>query len=137
MNTFKFLAFLLAAGALVSACGHQGDIGSAEQSGDARLEIETRIDMGDFEGPNFKKFTNVFFRNTGSDTLIVYAVTPMCDCTEVILKDTVLAPGQMGIIEAYLDLSAYPVKTTEKEFSIWSNNADEKEVFVTLVGTKK
>lgn len=137
IDSLKAFAIAVGLACISAACGHSDKHVGKAQPGNAILEIPTRIDMGDIVGPSFKKFTYVFFRNTGTDTLYIYAVTPTCDCTETVLKDSVLAPGATGTIEAYLDLSEYVAGPIEKDFSIWSSNSEAKEVFVTLVGTKK
>ena len=100
------------------------------------LEIDTLTDMGIFEGPYYKKFVNIDFRNTGDTLLHILKVIPECDCTEVSVNDTILPPGAVGTITAYLDLSDYPFGENRKQFAILSDSRGKKVTYVTLIGTK-
>lgn len=132
----KFVLFLMLS-ALIVSCGNQTKL-EVKQPGDAVLDIPERVEMGDIGEPHFKKFVDVKFKNTGTDTLYIFAVVPECDCTEVQIMDKVVAPKKEGFLRAYLDLTDSPYAVeNEKRFYVVSNNKYAKEVYVTLVGTKK
>lgn len=118
----------------LAACGG----GQAAKTTDGpRLQIDTLVDMGDFEGPRFKKFTNIPYSNVGTDTLYILSCMASCECVELIVSDSVLAPGASGTITAYLDLTEKPLRTNEQPFFILSNDPVRHETDVVLVGTKK
>ena len=122
--------------AMVTSCGNK-NTKEYEQPGNAILEVPERVDMGDFEGPYYKKFVNIEFKNTGTDTLYIRGALSDCDCTELEVVDSVVGPQKSGMIIAYLDLGGLPDLETEKQFMIVSNNKKAKAVYVTLVGRKK
>ena len=93
--------------------------------------------MGDFTEPHYKKFVDISFKNAGTDTLHIIAAVPDCDCTEIEVLDSAVAPNHKGRLRAYLDLSEYPSDINRKRFFVLSNNRDAKAVYVTLVGNKK
>lgn len=121
---------------MLTACGGK-NANENEQPGNAILEIPERVDMGEFEGPYYKKFVNIEFKNTGTDTLYIHTAVPDCDCTELEVVDSIVAPQNTGLIKAYLDLSGFPEIESEKQFFVLSNNSKTKAVYVTLVGRKK
>jgi len=128
-----FLFFTIALS--FAACG--GGSGRAADSGGPRLQIDTIVNMGDFEGPRFKKFTNIPFSNVGTDTLYILSCMGSCECVELVVNDSMLAPGASGTITAYLDLSEKPLRTNEQPFFILTNDPVHHETDVVLVGTKK
>ena len=134
MKAKYILTIVLAA--LLTACGGK-NANENEQPGDAILEIPERVDMGEFEGPYYKKFVNIEFKNAGTDTLYIFSALPECDCTELEVVNETVAPGNTGIIKAYLDLSGYSSLETEKPFIVSSNSKKARRVYVTLVGRKK
>lgn len=103
----------------------------------ARLEVPTEVDLGVFDLDHIVKSQIVKFRNTGNDTLYVLAAMPECDCTEVELLDSAIAPQAMGRVRASLNLNDYPADTIRKDFGIISNNYGERVVRVTLVGVRQ
>ena len=134
MKTKYILTAVLAV--MLTACGGKTS-SENEQPGNAILEIPERVDMGEFEGPYYKKFVNIEFKNVGTDTLYIFSVLPECDCTELEVVDSIVAPQKSGIIKAYLDLSGYSSLETEKSFIVSSNNKKARRVYVTLVGRIK
>ena len=122
---------------VLPSCGSQ-EKSEIKQPGDAVLEIPERVDMGDIGAPHFKKYVDIKFKNTGTDTLYIIAAVPECDCTEVQILDQAVAPQKEGILRSYLDATDFrPGVETEKFFYVVSNNKYGKNVYVTLVGTKK
>lgn len=136
--TLKTILLSLFAAVFLFSCGTKGNQSSQTDAGvpgKAHLDIAERVDMGDFYEPRYKKYVTVPFRNTGTDTLHIAVVEPECECTEIVLKDTVLAPGASGTLDAYLDLLDYPSIQVEKPFFIISD-ADNRIVYVSLVGIR-
>lgn len=131
--TMKQLFLVLAACLFLSACGLSRD----KKVNGPHLEIATRVDMGDFEGPRFKKFTKIPYQNTGTDTLYIQSCMPSCECVELVVSDEVIPPGGSGTITAYLDLTEKPLHTVEQPFFILSNDPEHHQIDVILVGTKK
>lgn len=103
----------------------------------AQLEAPTEVDLGIFDADHLIKSQTIEFRNTGNDTLFVLAAMPECECTEVELLDSAIAPHALGRIRASLNLEGYPADTIRKDFGIISNNYGERVVRVTLVGVRQ
>lgn len=134
MNMKSFFYFVVILFALC-ACG-AGNNGKTSYNSGPRLQIDSVINMGDFEGPRFKKFTKIPYSNVGTDTLYILSCMGSCECVELVLSDSVLPPGGSGVITAYLDLTEKPLRTNEQPFFILSNDP-RHETDVVLVGTKK
>jgi len=118
---------------LFSACGN---VQSGNPAG-ARLQIDTLVNMGDFEGPMYKKFTKIPYKNVGTDTLYILGCMGTCDCTELVVSDTIVPPGGSGVITAYLDLTDKPWHTVEQPFFVLTNDPVRRQTDVVLVGQKK
>lgn len=131
----KRLFYALTVSLALAACS--GGSGSATKTEGPRLQIDTLVDMGDFEGPRFKKFTTIPYSNVGTDTLYILSCMGSCECVELVVSDSVLAPGASGTITAYLDLTEKPLRTNEQPFFILTNDPVRHETDVVLVGTKK
>ena len=137
MNINKYFSFALLS-VLLSACANtekKAPLGGGGSN--AVLEIAEEVDMGDFTEPDYKKSVDINFRNTGTDTLHIISAVPDCDCTEVEILDSTVAPNHEGRLRASLDLSEYPIDENRKRFFVMTNNREARAVYVTLIGNKK
>jgi hypothetical protein len=132
MKVKYIIMFFLLAILLVSCGG-----GKTASIDGPRLKIDTLVNMGDFEGPRFKKSTIIPYQNVGNDTLYILGCLPSCECVDLVVSDTILPPGGSGTIAAYLDLSEKPLRTVEQPFFVLSNDPVHRQTDVILVGTKK
>ncbi len=103
----------------------------------AELYIASEVDMGTFEGDTVKKSVDITMINTGTDTLFVRNALPECSCTELFIRDSILLPGDSGIITATLDVNGYPSDSVRREFGILSNDRRERVKRVALIGVRK
>lgn len=102
-----------------------------------QIVVPTEVDMGTFQGDEMKKEVDIKVENTGNDSLYINHLSPECDCTDVSIVDSVIAPGAATLVHATLDLSGYPADTIRKRFSIISNSLKDHVATITLKGEVK
>lgn len=103
----------------------------------AKIMVPKEVDMGVFQGNEMIKTIDVKVENAGEDTLYINYLSPECDCTEVSVVDSAVAPGAATVLHAKLDLSGYPADTISKRFSIISNSLKDHVATITLKGEVK
>ena len=103
----------------------------------AQISIPAEVDMGIFQGSEMKKTVDIQVENIGNTPLYINYLSPECNCTEVSVKDSVVAPGATTQIHATLDLSGYPADTIRKNFSVISNSQKKHVATVVLKGEVK
>lgn len=103
----------------------------------AELRIREKVDLGLFNANNMEKSVGLELANVGTDTLYILGVLPDCDCTTLQLADSVIPPHSATVLTASLNLTEYLSGKTVKQFSILSNNKNNRVTRVTLIGTKE
>lgn len=101
------------------------------------LSIADSVYMGVVTTDDPVKTVTIEMSNTGDETLYVTGAFPECDCTTVAIKDSVLAPGSKGYVEATVNLSKYGSGRVENRFFLVNNNLARHYVYVTLVADKE
>lgn len=110
---------------------------STEQLPYAELKMPAKVDMGVFEGDQLKKSTTILIQNIGNDTLYIRGAKAECDCTELHLNDSVVAPYRSTSIDVTLDLSEYPNDTIYKTFGVLSNSRTGNVIRCDVFGLRK
>lgn len=110
---------------------------STEQLPYAELKMPAKVDMGVFEGDQLKKSTTILIQNIGNDTLYIHGAQVECDCTELHLNDSVVAPYMSTSIDVTLDLSEYPNDTIYKTFGVLSNSRTGNVIRCDVFGLRK
>jgi len=142
---YKFFVYILLSVVALSGCQKQqrvnaesADTTPVDTSPKAILHVPLRVDMGDFDYEHLKKSVTLQLSNHGNDSLYIINAYPECDCVEVELADSVIAPLSNTHMDVSLNLEGYlPGDTIVKKIVICSNNADERYVRVALVGILK
>ncbi|MDP2334953.1 MAG: DUF1573 domain-containing protein [Bacteroidota bacterium] len=136
VSSFKLKAGLvvIVIGLLLSSCNSGTKktvpINKSVETGVAMFVFSEEIhNFGSLKAGEVVSFT-FMFKNEGTKTLILTDVDSGCGCTEVIIPDKTIEPGQEGRIEVIYD-SAGEVGKQLKTITITSNaEQTKKQLFI-------
>ncbi|MCF6283612.1 MAG: DUF1573 domain-containing protein [Candidatus Hydrogenedentes bacterium] len=74
----------------------------------------------------------VEIRNTGTETLEIIQVGPLCSCVAVSKTSLVVEPGAIGTLAIQAMLSTYPSNDVKGKVRLYTNDAMQPEVDITL-----
>jgi hypothetical protein len=102
----------------------------SDESGIAKFVFSEEIhNFGSLKAGEVVSFTFIF-RNEGTKTLTITEVDSGCGCTEVIIPNKIVGPGQEGRIEVIYD-SAGEVGNQLKTITVTSNaEQPKKQLFI-------
>ncbi|HAQ21798.1 MAG TPA: hypothetical protein DCR40_21595 [Prolixibacteraceae bacterium] len=131
---FRFIIVIVLFGLLLAACNSGTKKAStsekSDETGIAKFVFTEEIhNFGSLKAGEVVSFTFIF-RNDGTKTLKITEVDSGCGCTEVIIPDKTIEPGQVGKIEVIYN-SAGEVGNQLKTITI-SSNAEQtkKQLFI-------
>jgi len=104
--------------------------GKSDESGDAKFVFSEEIhNFGSLKAGEIVSFTFIF-RNEGTKTLTITDINSGCGCTEVIIPNKSIEPGQEGRIEVIYN-SAGEVGKQLKSITITTNAEQaKKQLFI-------
>jgi hypothetical protein len=67
------------------------------------------------------------FKNTGNSLLVIDRVRTACGCTNTMLSEKELRPGEQGLLEIAFDSAGYKGKIT-RTVTVYTNDPDNREI---------
>ena len=122
--------FLLLLASCNSGTKKTAPANNSDEPGEAKFVFTEEIhNFGSLKAGEIVSFTFIF-RNDGTKTLTITGVDSGCGCSEVVIPDNTIAPGQEGRIEVIYN-SAGEVGNQLKTITI-SSNAEQtkKQLFI-------
>lgn len=98
----------------------------------AHISTPDTIDMGIFDYKTPAKITEIQYTNTGDALLLINSAGAECDCTQILSVDSVVKPGESGILRVQLDLGKYLEDTIVKSVHMVTNDPDRQVVRISL-----
>ena len=96
--------------------------------------LKTEFDLGTIvrsEG-GIQTF-DVYFDNVGSDTLVIESIKKDCEsCTECIIEDSIIPPGEPGVISVTFDSREFFPQDMTKSIIVKTNDPKNQEAQISF-----